>query len=427
MSPNPERGDRAFSDSLERQVSDTRAANGEPARPTSGAQTIDGLQAESELPTSQALNDGLAFFAASKDSATAPIEPLLQLESPLEPPQTEAPLTDLPPSAPLGVLAILNETAAQTPLAVSQAAQGARSGFGSNVDPTIGTFGSMGASSQLSGLAHRFASLVSTDQATGRNATHQPSVFSAGSQANNATLTAGSVAGEEPFVQTGQTFAEALMGSKSSNDSLQNASTRSMDEIASRLMPNSGQQLDRQAVAIGPASLTTGAQTAVTAAPQAAVGQAVPVSAIAIEINRQFSAGRTQFDIRLDPPELGRLNVRLELDASGSVRTHLTVERAETLDMLFSDARTLERALQQVGLKTEPGSVSFSLSSNTDDGGSGGNAGSFSDGRNTPDADRSELESGQGSMFDEEPPDGTLSADGIIAQMYMSGLLDMRV
>ncbi|CAN0583851.1 unnamed protein product, partial [Ectocarpus sp. 12 AP-2014] len=115
-------------------------------------------------------------------------------------------------------------------------------------------------------------------------------------------------------------------------------------------------------------TVATGAQAAMTAVPQAATGQAVPVTALAVEINRQAMNGKTQFDIRLDPPELGRLNVRLEMDASGQTRTHMIVERAETLDMLATDARSLERALQQAGLKTEPGSVTFELAQDAADG-----------------------------------------------------------
>ena len=107
--------------------------------------------------------------------------------------------------------------------------------------------------------------------------------------------------------------------------------------------------------------MSTGAQTAMTAVPQGAAGQAVPVTALAVENTRQATNGKTQFDIRLDPPELGRVSVRLELDGSGQTRTHLIVERSETLDMLSTDVRNLERALQQAGLKSEPGSVSFEL------------------------------------------------------------------
>ncbi|MCB1508258.1 MAG: flagellar hook-length control protein FliK [Hyphomicrobiaceae bacterium] len=94
-----------------------------------------------------------------------------------------------------------------------------------------------------------------------------------------------------------------------------------------------------------------------------AVQLAAPL--VAAEVVRQAQGGKTQFDIRLDPPELGRISVRLEIDPDGNTRTHLTVDRSETLDVLRQDQRALERALQQAGLKTEPGSVSLSLRDET--------------------------------------------------------------
>lgn len=91
----------------------------------------------------------------------------------------------------------------------------------------------------------------------------------------------------------------------------------------------------------------------------------IPLPTLAAHIVRQSKAGNTQFDIRLDPPELGRINVRLDIDADGQTRAHLTVERSETLDLLQRDSRFLERALGQNGLKTEQGSVSFQLDEHT--------------------------------------------------------------
>ena len=70
--------------------------------------------------------------------------------------------------------------------------------------------------------------------------------------------------------------------------------------------------------------------------------------------------GGKRFDIRLDPPELGRVDVRLNVEDSGKVTSHLIVERAETLDLLRRDQPQLERALQQAGLNTD-GGLQFSL------------------------------------------------------------------
>jgi flagellar hook-length control protein FliK len=92
-------------------------------------------------------------------------------------------------------------------------------------------------------------------------------------------------------------------------------------------------------------------------------------TALAVEIVSRLNDGMRRFDIRLDPPELGRVDVRLEVDRNGNVSTKLTVDRPETLDLMQRDARGLERALQQAGLKTDSGGLEFSLRSHADQGG----------------------------------------------------------
>lgn len=93
---------------------------------------------------------------------------------------------------------------------------------------------------------------------------------------------------------------------------------------------------------------------------------------VAVELVRHASQGTNRFQIRLDPPELGRVDVRLKIQSDGSVQAHLTVERSETLDLFMRDQRGLERALDAAGLKVENGSLQFSLK---DQGGSPGFAG----------------------------------------------------
>jgi flagellar hook-length control protein FliK len=98
--------------------------------------------------------------------------------------------------------------------------------------------------------------------------------------------------------------------------------------------------------------------------PQAApvsAAQPVPVNALAIEIAAQARAGNSRFEIRLDPPELGRIDVRLDVDREGNVTSRLVIERADTYDLLRRDQSTLERALQQAGLKTSDNALEFSL------------------------------------------------------------------
>ncbi len=88
---------------------------------------------------------------------------------------------------------------------------------------------------------------------------------------------------------------------------------------------------------------------------------ATPVASLAVQIASRAEQGARRFEIRMDPPELGRIDVRLKIDESGNVSTRLMVERPETLDLLQRDARALERALADAGLKTDEGGVRMSL------------------------------------------------------------------
>ncbi|MBF0678867.1 MAG: flagellar hook-length control protein FliK [Devosia sp.] len=92
--------------------------------------------------------------------------------------------------------------------------------------------------------------------------------------------------------------------------------------------------------------------------------QQINLPQIAFEMARQVDGGNTRFQIRLDPPELGRIDVKLDIDANGQVNARLTVEKAETLDLMQRDQRALERALQQAGLDASKTNLEFSLKQN---------------------------------------------------------------
>jgi flagellar hook-length control protein FliK len=93
------------------------------------------------------------------------------------------------------------------------------------------------------------------------------------------------------------------------------------------------------------------------AAPQA-VNLDLP--ALAVEIVRHVHAGLDRFQIRLDPPDLGRIDVRIDLDGDRAA-LKLTVEKSETLDLLQRDARALERALTQAGFNGDRPNLEFAL------------------------------------------------------------------
>ena len=105
----------------------------------------------------------------------------------------------------------------------------------------------------------------------------------------------------------------------------------------------------------------------------------VPLNSLAADIALRAAGGSSRFEIRLDPAELGRIDVRLDVDKHGNVTSHLTVERPATLDMLRNDAPRLQQALEDAGLKTGDSGLQFSLrdqssSGQNNDNGSGRNS-----------------------------------------------------
>lgn len=110
------------------------------------------------------------------------------------------------------------------------------------------------------------------------------------------------------------------------------------------------------------AQAAAGAQSPATVQQRgAADGQPTPLHVVPIEIGLRALAGSKRFDIRLDPAELGRVDVNLEISEKGEVSARLVVDRVETLHLLQRDARTLERAFEQAGLKAADGGVDITL------------------------------------------------------------------
>jgi flagellar hook-length control protein FliK len=77
--------------------------------------------------------------------------------------------------------------------------------------------------------------------------------------------------------------------------------------------------------------------------------------------------------VRLDPADLGRIDVRIDVNRNGQVTSHLIVEKPETLSMLKQDAPQLQQALNNAGLKTDSGGLQFSLRDQSSSGQNNGN------------------------------------------------------
>lgn len=91
---------------------------------------------------------------------------------------------------------------------------------------------------------------------------------------------------------------------------------------------------------------------------------AVPHSAadqVSVQLGKAVPGKNDQMVINLKPIELGSVEVKLDFSAGGRVQASIMAERPETLEMLQKDYRALERALNDAGLQTDPGSLSFNL------------------------------------------------------------------
>jgi flagellar hook-length control protein FliK len=83
------------------------------------------------------------------------------------------------------------------------------------------------------------------------------------------------------------------------------------------------------------------------------------IEALGMRIAAKAADNTHHFDIRLDPPELGRIDVRLDVDNSGRANAQLTTDQPQTLQMLQRDHHELARTIRDAGL--DLGSMSFSL------------------------------------------------------------------
>jgi flagellar hook-length control protein FliK len=92
---------------------------------------------------------------------------------------------------------------------------------------------------------------------------------------------------------------------------------------------------------------------------------------VTVAIRKGTTEGTNQMHIKLNPVELGGIDIRMEVDADHHVRAILTIEKPETYDLLHKDAQHLQKLLEESGLKLADANAiqyeqrSSSLASNT--------------------------------------------------------------
>ncbi len=126
---------------------------------------------------------------------------------------------------------------------------------------------------------------------------------------------------------------------------------------------------------------------------------------VAVQLNRAVANGQSRLSMRLHPADLGRIDVKLDMNDDGSVRATLSVEKPETLDLMQRDVRSLEKALNDAGLKTDDGSLSFNL----------GDQGDNPDDDEEPGFDNTLAAGDDGAGADGEPAEAVAAAEALVS------------
>ena len=119
---------------------------------------------------------------------------------------------------------------------------------------------------------------------------------------------------------------------------------------------------------------------------------------LALEMRKSIEDGREHMRVRLDPKELGQLDVRLSFEKDGALRAIITASTSASNDLLRQELPTLVRNLSDAGVRMDEGSLRFELQS-----GSGGGSGQ----RQTPQEER-RTPSRNGAWEDLRPEEDTV-------------------
>ena len=181
--------------------------------------------------------------------------------------------------------------------------------------------------------------------------------------------------GLNPTSSEGEQFGSLANSNQSTaTPSQQLASLLSGGTNADVTLPNQGQLANSQLQqAVQPQPVQQAAQPVAQFANTAFADDTLP--AFTAQISRNFAAGQDSFNVKLNPSELGRVDVRVINNDDGTVSTQIRVERSETLDLFQRDIRALERTLQQSGVKLGSDGIDLSLKDNGAD--QGGNNQAF--------------------------------------------------
>jgi hypothetical protein len=92
-----------------------------------------------------------------------------------------------------------------------------------------------------------------------------------------------------------------------------------------------------------------------------------PAAQLLAHLQARAAGGQTSFTLRLDPAELGEVAVRLSFRRDGSANVLIEAAEPAALDALMREARGIEHALRDAGMKVSDDAIRFSLKSDGHD------------------------------------------------------------
>jgi hypothetical protein len=91
------------------------------------------------------------------------------------------------------------------------------------------------------------------------------------------------------------------------------------------------------------------------------INHALVTDQVKVAIHQASKDGLDRIIIQLDPIDLGRVEVNMQTNKEGVTQIFFTIDKPDTFDSLSRDARSLERSLQEAGVKADTGSMQFNL------------------------------------------------------------------
>jgi len=182
-------------------------------------------------------------------------------------------------------------------------------------------------------------------------------------------VTAGASATLPSAVNTAPVPAQAANNNTTPNAAVAAGVVEAATSNLSNNTGNSGQGSDRPqmgamtALSGIAAASNASASTAVSFSKVLKAAAYTPVSEqVAFNIKAAVKGGASKIEIQLNPAELGKLHIKMDVSSDGKATGIIvTAEHKSTLEMLQRDARGLENALADAGIKTDSGSLSFNL------------------------------------------------------------------